>query len=257
MIILRNKRFSGTIRSQLSIPPGQYSGGYYDPQNGKPLKNPRDSNAMVAAGKVGLGGAAMLGGAGAYQFGKALHQVAKAGKEGKIAKDIIANNPGIEKKLIGAINSGVNKSVLGKSVGGVVSALTGVPSEKVGQIAIDKGKDIYGAYKNLKRSPISRANFLWNTWNNISRAPRIVLLNSETAFNGAANSIIKNGGKKLTKEGEQVVRSAGKAAGHLANSGLYLKNSKGLFKGASALAGLGGLLYINGRSLQNPANNKQ
>jgi hypothetical protein len=38
-------------------------------------------------------------------------------------------------------------------------------------------------------------------------------------------------------------------------SALRLKNSKGLLKAAGAVGGVSGLMYVNGRSLQNPNTN--
>jgi hypothetical protein len=68
-------------------------------------------------------------------------------------------------------------------------------------------------------------------------------------------SVIKSSKTPLTEAEKVTVRRIPKVVDRLSRSGLALKNSRGLLKGAAILGSASGLTYVNGRSLQNPNTN--
>jgi hypothetical protein len=125
--------------------------------------------------------------------------------------------------------------------------------------ATQKGADMakrgWKFWKGLKKSPINRAVLGWNYWNKVADAPRIALLNAGDLSKEGMESVIKNSKTPLTEAEKVTVRRIPKVIDRLSRSGLALKNSRGLLKGAAILGSASGLTYVNGRSLQNPNTN--
>ena len=227
MIILRNKHFTNNF-----IPPNRQQ--LLVNRNGTPVQytNPKDANIMTALGKTGLTGAGILAGVGTVEGAKSVHHLVKAKKAGA---DLV--------NLVGSSNSNFLKNPSTRE--GISQILKGEIPTKL----LEGGVKTYG---NLKKSKIGKAQFLWNSWNNLANLPRIALLNMGDASKQGVNFIKRKSSNVLTKEAHAALDKIPTVVENLGQSGIRLKNARGLFKGASALAGIGGIMYINGRSLQTP-----
>lgn len=227
MIILRQKSFANF--ASLKHPHGRTQ--YREDQ-----KSPADANIMTNLGRTGLVVTSTLGGAGLVEGGRAVYNAAKTVNEGKQLLGEI-KDPKVKEALIGATKAG----------GRAISS----NGENLVENLIQSGAS---QYKGLKKSNIDRARIIWNGWNRVSQFPRIVLLNSgDIAHKGVEYAIKKN--PEMSKESQSIMRRAPRIIEYGGRSALRLKNSKGFLKAAGAVGGVSGLMYVNGRSLQNPNTN--
>ena len=206
------------------------------------IDNPRDANVMVKAGKVGLGAAGALGTGAVIEGGRSLYHFGKAGANiQQIAKDATGNKE-LQERLVRA----------GKRAAAAVGEGTGLESviNSAGAAAKSYLRDASGVAKNLKHSTIGRIKLIGNAWRGLQNesVPRFVLLNSEYLTKRALDKVTAGAGEDIKKPLEKVP----KLVGNLAKSGLHGRNMKGLGKAAAGLASASGILYVNGRALQDP-----
>ena len=204
------------------------------------INNPKDADLMVGAGKVGLAGAGVLGTGAVIEGGRSLYHLGKSGQSVKKVVKNIADNPELQRKL-----ENVGKKALAamEGEGGLSSSI--VDSIKAGGKSFIK--DSTEIAKNLKSSPIGKAKLVGRIWKATGNEsiPRFALLNAEY--------LSKTGLEKgLGKETAEKLSELPKLVGHLGKTGLHRRNMKYLGKGGAALASLGGILYVNGRALQDP-----
>ena len=190
-------------------------------------KGPRDANIMTQAGKVGLAGASGLGlmaGVEATRSAMNAPKIINDLKEIKTLKD----NPYIRKE--------------------VKSQIKRIPYPGASDVIVDKVRWIE---KNPpKFSKLDKIEKGWRYLNKGSKLSRTVLQNAEN-YSGLAVEGLQNKYKGKLNEAEvNALKKVPKSVGRVANSLLHFKNAKLLGRGALALGSAGGLLYLNGRSLQ-------
>ena len=216
---------------------------------------------MTNLGRTGLVTSGVIGGVGLQQGVKAATNLVKAGKEANILAEELKNNPELAKKLIKDANKGGFKLIINPIASKlginpeVAETIVKQPIEKATEQGVEVAKRGWKFWKGLKKSPINRATLGWNYWNKVADAPRLVLLNAGDLSKEGVESIIKDSKTPLTEVEKTTARRIPRIIEKVSRSGLALKNSRGLLKGAAILGGASGLTYVNGRSLQNPNTN--
>jgi hypothetical protein len=98
MIILRQKVYSQPVLAK--------------PEYTDNRKSPADANIMTNLGRAGLATSAVIGGVGLQQGGKAVYNLAKAGKEANILAGELKNKPELTKKVIEGASSSGSKFII-------------------------------------------------------------------------------------------------------------------------------------------------
>lgn len=213
MIILRNKIFSKRKKNKK-----------------RDEESPKDANIMTKAGTVGLTTAGALGLAAGIEGGRALSDapsLLKDIKEIKALKDNKAIRADVKRRLQNNIYlhaSGIDDKI------------------------IDKVRWIE---KNPpKFSKIDRINKSWNYLNKGSKLSRTVLGNADTYTKLGIESLKDKHKNSLTKEELELLDKVPKSVKKGSRMLLRWKNARALGRAAKISSAAGGLLYLNGRALQ-------
>lgn len=190
-------------------------------------KSPKDANAMTQLGKVGLGAAGLLGLGAGIEGGRSMRYVPSLSKE-------IDNIKGLKDNKV--IRSSI-KDQLGR-----------IPIPGAKEIITDK---VHFLEKNPpKFSKIDKFNRGVSILNKGSKLSRTILNNAEDYSKLGVEHLKKKHAGKLSKAEIDVLDKAPKTVGKASKMFLHWKNARGLGRGAKWAAGIGGLMYLNGRSLQ-------
>lgn len=193
------------------------------------IKN--DQNKMVNLGKAGLGLAGAVGIGAGVEAGRSLYQGAKLKKDFDEVKHL-KDNPALRKHAKKFIKD-YTKNI----------PIPGLSDKIINSVRV--------AEKNMpKLDTIDKISTYGGWMNKASNIDRTVLNNAgDWAKNGVDEFLSKHSkeigedGVKLANKVPSIVRRAGKM-------GVHLKNAKWLGKTGAKIAGVSGLLYLNGRSLQ-------
>lgn len=231
MIIIKRKLFSGIGNFTIAKRPPVVN-PESEPQT------PRDADIMVKAGKVGLGTAGVLGAGTVIEGGRSLYHLGKTGKTAKTVLRDMTDNKELQNKLLKAGEIAASKVGIGDIPGA---------TREAAKSYIRNSTEIA---KNLKHSPIGRIKLVGRIWKGLGneKVPRFILVNSEYL----TKEILAGATHDMSEKTKEQLKNVPKLAKHAANSGLHYRNMKYLGKGAAGLATLGGILYVNGRSLQDP-----
>lgn len=203
-------------------------------KGGDPLvKN--DSDKMVDFGKVGLGVSGAIGLASGVEAGKSMYQGYKLKKEYNKVKNL-KNNPVVRKKTKDFIKEYTKN----------------IPIPGVSDKIID---NLRFAEKNApKLDTIDKISTYGKWWNRSSNIDRTILNNAGDWAENGVNDFISKHSKELGEDGVSSMKKIPDLVRRGGKMGVYLKNAKGLGKAAASLGSVSGLLYLNGRSLQQGTN---
>lgn len=101
-----------------------------------------------------------------------------------------------------------------------------------------------------KFSKLDKLNKGWNFLNKGSKLSRTVLGNAETYARLGVEGLQNKYKGKLSQQEIELMNKAPKSVGKASKMLLHWKNARALGRGAKWAAGIGGLLYLNGRALQ-------
>ena len=193
--------------------------------------NSRDTNAMLSAGKVGLGLGPAVGVGSAYHAGRAIYHGSKGLKQGMDSFNVIRDSKVLTEGFRDALNSKLPAGY--------------------GDKLIDAGKK-FMEYKNanMTGSQVGKIELGLNIANKASRLPRFITNNAHLAVDNSMTGIKNLHYGKLTSAELAALDNVTLATKNIGRSATFLRNAKFLGKGAVAVGGLSGALYINGRSIK-------
>lgn len=189
---------------------------------------PKDANTMTALGKTGLQAAGVLGTVAGVELGRGAYHAAKVAKDVSEVKKLKDNK---------IIREHIKEVIRDKA-----------PTKGIANDVIDK---VRWAEKNAPEfSKIDKVQKGLNWWNKGSNLSRTVLDNADKYAKMSVDSYIDKHGAKMTEEGLNALRRIPKTVRHAGKAATGLKNAKAIGKGALLVGQTGGLLYLNGRGLQ-------
>lgn len=189
---------------------------------------PKDANAMTALGKTGLQAAGVLGTAAGVELGRGAYHASKVAKDVSKVKKLKDNK---------VVREQVKNLIKDKA-----------PTKSIANDVIDK---VRWAEKNAPEfSKIDKIQKSLNWWNKGSNLSRTVLNNADKYAKMGIDSYIDKHGAKMTEEEINALRRIPKTVRHAGKAATGLKNAKAIGKGALLVGQAGGLLYLNGRGLQ-------
>ena len=189
-------------------------------------KKVNDAELMKTTGKIALGAGAALGIGAGVELGKGGIQMLKARKDLEDLKKLKDN-----KVVRGFVKDQIKQHAPIGTSDTIINKIkwSEEHAPKFGKIdKIEKGLGL---------------------WNKSSKVSRTILDNAEGWTREGVESFKKKHGSKMTAEELKTLDKAGDAVSKLSKAGLGLKNAKKLGKAAKWAAGVGGLLYLNGRAL--------
>ena len=193
----------------------------------------KDANIMTKAGTVGLTAAGGLG--------------LLAGTEGVRS---LVHAPSLMKD-VNDLKALKDNKILRKSV---KEQLYKNPYLNVSGVADQVVDKVRWVEKNPpKFNKIDKINKGWNFLNKGSKLSRTILENAENYSRLGVEGLKNKHQGKLTQEEIRVLDKAPKSVGKASKMLLHWKNARALGRAAKWTAGIGGLLYLNGRAMQTGA----
>lgn len=188
---------------------------------------PKDARALKTTGKIGLQVAGLTAAAGGVELGRSAYHATTLVPELKQLKNLRKN-----KYLRSSIKQRIKETLPGQA-----------------DTIIEKTK---WAESNFpKFSKVDKLQRGISLWNKTSQPSRTILNNAERYVGMGVEGVKKHAGSKMTAQEKAALDSLPRTARKLAKTGTALKNAKALGKAAAVVGQVGGLLYLNGRALEN------
>lgn len=226
-MIIKRKLFATPLEIRKAAEQESKSGKQKKKRKDDDLK---DANFMTKAGTVGLTTAGALGLAAGVEGGRSLAMAPSLLKEVSELKGL-KDNKSIRAEIKNRIKSNP------------YLAASGLSDE-----IIDKVR--WAEKHPPKFSKIDKINKGWNYLNQGSKLSRTVLGNAETYAGLGVEGLKNKYNGKLSQQEIELMNKAPKTVGRASKMLLRWKNARALGRGAKWAAGVGGLLYLNGRALQ-------
>lgn len=203
----------------------------YSREEGKRIVE-NDAAHMTNFGRVGLQASAGLGGLAAIETGRSLYHGARLYKKKKDLEKL-KDDPKFRKVAKKIIKEQSEK----------------IPIPGLGDSIIEK---IRFAERNApKFDKIDKINTAHKWWKRVGNLNRTILNNLGDYTEKGVNDVISKHSDELGETGIDAMKKLPGIARRVGKMGVALKNAKGLGKAAAGLGSASGLLYLNGRSLEN------